>query len=108
MTHHQQLYRQAVFLLDKTFAQKPGAGGPGWLPGPHLLLQGQLLQGQLLVLRGLRLARLPLLLAQQLLLKLLLLGGACSLPCSRHCSQHQLRLEALLLATGAPRACPAV
>ena len=56
------------------------------LPGcqaPHLPLQGQMLQGQLLVLCGLPLARLPLLLAQQLLLKLLLLGGACGLPCSR-------------------------
>ncbi len=79
---------------------------------PHLLLQALLLlllqqlplqplplqQAQQLVLRGLRLTLLPLLLAWQLLL----VGGACSLPCGCHCSHHQLRLEGLLLLVGGP------
>ena len=56
---------------------------------PHLLLQAILL---LLLLQ-----QVPL---QQLLLKLLLKGGACSLPRGRHRSHDQLRLEALLLVGG--------
>ena len=76
------------------------------LPGcqaPHLLLQGELLQGQLLVPRGLPLARLPMLLAQQLLLKLLLLGGACGAALQPSLQPAPVTAGALLVVVGGPQ-----
>ena len=99
----EQLERQAVHHVHGMVQVQGSLQSPlrrwaylllGQLPLQPLPLQ----QGQQLVL-----ALLPLLLARQLLLELLLVGGACSLPCSRHRSHHQVRLEVLLLLVGGPQ-----